>query len=89
MKPGDLLRIRGSRVLWSDDGDARIMGDERLADGELVVFVGRAKYMFIHAVAELKPERGEDAALDAVRDIIHVARNVKQIDDVLDNFYVS
>jgi hypothetical protein len=46
-------------------------------------------YMFIRAVAELKPVRGEDAALDAVRDIIHVARNVKQIDDALDNFYVS
>jgi hypothetical protein len=46
-------------------------------------------YMFIHAVAELKPERGEDAALDAVRDIIHIARNVKHIDAALDNFYVS
>jgi hypothetical protein len=53
MQPGDLLRIRGSRVLWSDDDDARIMGDERLPDGELVVFVGRAKYKFIRVLHPL------------------------------------
>ncbi len=42
-------------------------------------------YMFIHAVAELNLVDGADL----VNDIIHVARNVKGIDDVLDNFYVS
>ena len=42
-------------------------------------------YMFIRAVAELNLVDGADL----VNDIIHVARNVKGIDDVLDNFYVS
>lgn len=42
-------------------------------------------YMFIHAVAELNPESGDAA----VRDIIHVARNVKGIDAALESFYVA
>jgi hypothetical protein len=42
-------------------------------------------YMFIHAVAELKPE----SVAATTRDIIHLARNVKNIGDALDNFYLS
>ena len=42
-------------------------------------------YTFIHAVAELK----STTSPSAVNDIIHIARNVKNIGDALDNFYVS
>lgn len=42
-------------------------------------------YMFIHAVAELNLVDGADL----INEIIHIARNVKGIDDVLDNFYVA
>jgi hypothetical protein len=42
-------------------------------------------YMFVHAVSELEPI--DDA--DKINDIIHIARNVKRIDDALDNFYVA
>jgi len=42
-------------------------------------------YMLIHAVAELNLV--DDA--DPINDIIHVARNVKQIDAALNNFYVA
>ena len=42
-------------------------------------------YMFIHAVAELNLVDGADS----INDIIHVARNVKNISDALDNFYVA
>jgi len=43
-------------------------------------------YMLIHAVAEL--EARLDGS-DPINDIIQVARNVKQIDAVLNNFYVA
>ena len=42
-------------------------------------------YTFIHAVAELKAVGGADP----INEIIHIARNVKHIDDALDNFYVA
>jgi hypothetical protein len=42
-------------------------------------------YTFIHAVAELNLVDGSDP----INDIIQVARNVKNIDEALDNFYVS
>ncbi len=42
-------------------------------------------YMFIHAVAELNLVDGADL----INEIIHIARNVKGIDDVLESFYVS
>jgi len=42
-------------------------------------------YTFIHAVAELNLVDGSDP----INDIIHVARNVKNISDALDNFYVA
>ena len=42
-------------------------------------------YMFIHAVAELKAESGAGP----IDEIIQVARNVKNIDAALDNFYVA
>jgi hypothetical protein len=42
-------------------------------------------YTFIHAVAELNLVDGSDP----INDIIQVARNVKNIDEALNNFYIS
>ena len=42
-------------------------------------------YVFIHAVAELNLIDGADP----INEIIHVAQNVKGIDDALNNFYVA
>ena len=42
-------------------------------------------YTFIHAVAELK----STTSPSAVNDIIHVARNVKNIDAAINDFYVA
>ena len=42
-------------------------------------------YMFIHAVSELKPV--DDAG--TINDIIHIARNVKNIDAAINDFYVA
>jgi hypothetical protein len=42
-------------------------------------------YAFIHAVAELNLIDGADP----INEIIHVAQNVKGIDDALNNFYVA
>jgi hypothetical protein len=42
-------------------------------------------YMFINAVAELKP----DESARTVVDIIHIAKNVKNIGEALEDFYVA
>jgi hypothetical protein len=42
-------------------------------------------YTFIHAVAELK----STTSPSAVNDIIHIARNVKNIDAAINDFYVA
>ena len=42
-------------------------------------------YMFIHAVAELNLVDGSDP----INDIIHIARNVKNIDAAINDFYVA
>ena len=42
-------------------------------------------YMFIHAVSEMKPLDGTDP----INDIIHIARNVKNIDAAINDFYVA
>ena len=42
-------------------------------------------YMFIHAVSEMKPLDGTDT----INDIIHIARNVKNIDAAINDFYVA
>ena len=42
-------------------------------------------YMFIHAVADLKYVDGADM----INEIISIAKNVKNIDAALDDFYVA
>ena len=42
-------------------------------------------YMFIHAVSELKYVDGADK----INEIVSIAKNVKNIDAALDDFYVA
>jgi len=42
-------------------------------------------YMFIHAVADLKYVDGADM----INEIVSIAKNVKNIDAALDDFYVA
>lgn len=42
-------------------------------------------YEFIRRIAEVEPRTGRDAT----DEILHIAQNVKGIEDALDNFYVA